>query len=144
MVDEFVSQPALALIGMSRSGRGFGNFAFRALVNKGYRVYPIHPSATSINGVRCYSDFNDLPEPVESALVVIPAAEAIGAVRKAAESGIRRVWLQQGAESPEVLNTCRELGVDVVSGECILMFARPTGFHKAHRWVWGMLGKLPA
>jgi hypothetical protein len=23
------------------------------------------------------------------------------------------------------------------------MFARPTSYHKVHRWVWGMLGKLP-
>jgi predicted CoA-binding protein len=31
-----------------------------------------------------------------------------------------------------------------VAGECILMFAKPTGVHKAHRWVWGVLGRLPA
>ena len=29
-------------------------------------------------------------------------------------------------------------------GECILMFAYPQKFyHKPHRWVWGMIGKLP-
>src|SRR5438128_8117238 len=61
MIDQFVSQPALALMGMSRSGKKFGNFAYRALVSKGYRVYPIHPDANDINGVRCYSDFADLP-----------------------------------------------------------------------------------
>ncbi len=144
MIDQFVSQPALALMGMSRSGKKFGNFAYRALVSKGYRVYPIHPDANDINGVRCYSDFADLPERVEGALVVLPAAKALSAIRKAAAAGIRRVWLQQGLESPDVLRACQELGIDVISGECILMFARPTGYHKMHRWVWGMLGKLPA
>jgi hypothetical protein len=29
-----------------------------------------------------------------------------------------------------------------VAGDCILMFARPTGVHKAHKWVWGLLGKF--
>lgn len=37
-IEEFLSQPSVALIGMSRSGKKFGNFAYRALVAKGYRV----------------------------------------------------------------------------------------------------------
>jgi hypothetical protein len=144
MIDEFVSEPALALVGMSRTGKRFGNFAYRALVSKGYRVYPIHPFADKINRVRCYSGYAYLPEKVENALIIVPPAQAVDAVRKAASAGIRRVWLQQGSESPEVLGVCRELGLDAISGECILMFARPAGFHKVHRWVWGLLGKLPA
>jgi predicted CoA-binding protein len=144
MIDAFVSQPALALIGMSRTPGKFGNVAYRELKSKGYRVYPIHPSASAIDGVRCYNDFADLPETVDGALVIVPPESAIDVIRKAAKAGIRRVWLQQGAESPEVLNVGRELELDVISGECILMFARPGGFHKAHRWLWRLLGKLPA
>jgi predicted CoA-binding protein len=143
-INEFLSAPALALIGMSRSGKKFGNFAYRALVSKGYRVYPIHPYATAIKGIKCYPDYAALPEPVEDVLVVVPPPQAIAAVRSAAVSGVRRVWLQQGSESAEVLKACRDLGLSVISGECILMFARPAGVHKAHRWVWGLLGKLPA
>lgn len=103
MIDEFVSQPALGLMGMSRSGRKFGNFAYRTLSAKGYRVYPIHPSATVIDGVQCYADFADLPEPVGGFLVVVPSRNGIDAIGAAATAGIRRVWLQQGAESPDVL-----------------------------------------
>jgi uncharacterized protein len=143
-INKFLSAPALALIGMSRSGKKFGNFAYRALVSKGYRVYPIHPHATAINGIKCYPNYTALPEPVEEVLIVVPPSQAMAAIRRAAASGVRRVWLQQGSESPEVLNACRDLGLSVSSGECILMFARPAGVHKAHRWVWGLLGKLPA
>jgi predicted CoA-binding protein len=144
VIEAFLAQPALALIGMSRSGKKFGNFAYRALESKGYHVYPIHPHVASIGAVRCYSDFAALPERVENLLVVVPPAQAVTAIRSAAAAGIRRVWLQQGAESPEALNACRDAGVDVISGECILMFARPTGYHKVHRWLNGLLGKLPA
>jgi predicted CoA-binding protein len=143
MINQFVSQPALALMGMSRSGKKFGNFAYRTLVSKGYRVYPIHPDAKVINGIQCYSALEDLPEHVEDVVIVLPAANALRAIQKAATAGIRRVWLQQGSESPDVLRACNELGLEVISGECILMFARPTSYHKAHRWVWGALGKLP-
>jgi uncharacterized protein len=143
-IDDFLSRPAMALVGMSRGGRKFGNFAYRALKSKGYRVYPVHPHASSIDGVRCYPDFAALPEPVDNLLVIIPSKQAVTAIRNAAAVGIHHIWLQQGSESPEVLNACHELGVNVISGECILMFAKPAGYHKVHRWINGFLSKLPA
>ena len=143
-VDAFLAQPALALVGMSRSGEGFGNYARTALARQGYRVYPIHPSADTIEGHPCYHRFADLPEHVDAVLIVVPPEEAVIVVKEAAAAGIHHVWLQQGAESPQVLDACRETGVDAVAGECILMFAKPTGFHKAHRLLWKMIGRLPA
>jgi len=143
-VDAFLAQPALALVGMSRSGSSFGNYAYNALTKKGYRVYPIHPMADTIEGHQCYHRFADLPEHVDAVLIVVPPEEAAIVVKDAAAAGIHHVWLQQGAESPFVLAACRDAGVDAVAGECILMFAKPTGFHKVHRWAWKLAGKLPA
>jgi predicted CoA-binding protein len=142
-VDAFLAEPALALVGMSRSGRSFGNYAYKALTTKGYRVYPIHRTADTIDGHQCYHRFADLPEHVDAVLIVVPPEEAAIVVREAAAAGIHHVWLQQGAESPNVLAACRDAGVDAVAGECILMFAKPTGFHTVHRWVWKLAGKLP-
>jgi predicted CoA-binding protein len=65
-------------------------------------------------------------------------------VREAAAAGIHQVWLQQGAESTDVLKLCHDLGLTFVWGECILMYAQPTGVHKAHRWLWRILGKSAA
>ncbi|MGC4084285.1 MAG: CoA-binding protein [Vicinamibacterales bacterium] len=142
-VDEFVAQPALALVGASRSGHKFGNAILRELRAKGMHVYPVHPVADEIDGVPCYRHFADLPEPVGGVIVSVAPAEAISVVRDASEAGITRVWLQQGAESPYAEEVCSALGVRAVMGECILMHASPTGVHKVHRVIDGMLGKLP-
>jgi predicted CoA-binding protein len=143
-VDAFLSHHAIAVVGVSRSGKKFGNYAFRVLRDKGYRVYPIHPTADLLEGMRCCRSFADLPEPVQAALISVPPPQAAAVVREAAAAGIRQVWLQQGSESPEVLAACTEAGIEAVAGECILMFASPTGFHKLHRSIWGWLGRLPA
>jgi predicted CoA-binding protein len=143
-IDAFLAEPAIAVVGVSRSGKGFDNLAARELRRKGYRVYPVNPQADLIDGDRCYRSLADLPEPVGGVLVVVPPAQGLDVVRHAAAAGIRRVWLQQGAESPELIKTCAELRLETVSGQCILMFARPTGIHKAHQWVWRVLGKIPA
>ncbi|OFW04627.1 MAG: hypothetical protein A3H96_09580 [Acidobacteria bacterium RIFCSPLOWO2_02_FULL_67_36] len=143
-VEAFLSEPVLAVVGASRTGKKFGNIACRELRAKGFRVYPVHPTADRIDGVQCYPRLADLPERVKSLLVVVPPAQAEIVVREAAAAGVDRVWLQQGAASASVLSTCRELGLRTVAGECILMFAEPAGFHRAHRWVWKVLRKLPA
>jgi uncharacterized protein len=137
-IDAFITEPAIAVVGASRSGRKFGNAACRTLRSKGYRVYPIHPTAITIDGEPCFRDLTSLPEPVTALLIVVPPAAAVNVMREAAAAGIRRVWLQQGAESPEALKTGAALGLDVIAGECILMFAAPTGFHKAHAWISGL------
>lgn len=143
-VERFLEQPALALIGASRSGEKFGNLILRELRAKGKRVYPLNPAVQSIDGVRCYAHFADMPEKIGGVIICVSPDDAVTAVRDAAQAGIKHVWLQQGAESPYVANLCIELGLDAVIGECILMFASPTGIHRVHHFVDKVLGRLPA
>ena len=143
-VSDFISQKKLAIVGVSRKKSKFGNWALKELRAKGYRLFPVHPEAESIEGERCYHSLGELPEPVGGVLVVVPPAQTEQVVRDAVAARIHRVWMQQGAESPAAIKFCEENGIHVVHGECILMFAEPAvWFHRAHRWVWKMLGKLP-
>ncbi len=143
VIDEFVAQPTLAIVGASRSGKKFGNMALTELSAKGYKVYPVHPQADKIDGITCYPSLKALPEKPGGVVVIVSPSQAEQIVRDAKEAGIPRVWLQQGAESKAALRYCEEQGLNVVSGECIMMFAKPNSFHGFHRWVWGLLGKLP-
>lgn len=142
-IDAFLAVRAIGIVGVSRSGGKFGNVALRTLREKGYVVYPVHPGAQMIDGGPCVEHVSDLPKEVEGLLIVVHPTEAAQVLREAAGVGIRHVWLQQGAESPAVIQLCKDLGLDAVVGECILMFAKPTGVHKIHRWVNGVLGRLP-
>jgi len=142
-VDEFIRQPSLAIVGVSRNGKKFGNIAYRELTSKGYRLHIVHPQAETVEGAPCYRSLAELAEAVGGVLLVVPPDQTEAAVRQASAAGIQRVWMQQGAESPEAVRFCEENGLAHVEGECILMFAKPRFPHLAHRWVWGLLGRLP-
>jgi predicted CoA-binding protein len=133
----------MALAGVSRSGRGFGNAVLKDLSRKGYEVLPVHPEASEIGGVRCYPSLGDLPKQPGGLVLVVPPDQTEKLVREAHETGIGRVWMQQGAESEAAIRYCEQHDLDVVHGECIMMFAEPKGIHRAHRWLRGVLGKLP-
>jgi hypothetical protein len=143
-VDAFLAQKDLALVGVSRSGKKFGNMALRELLANGYRVFPVHPEAETVQGVRCYRSIRDLPTSVGGLLAVVPPPQTEVVVREAAAAGIRRVWMQLGSSSPTAVNFCNENAIEAVHGECILMFLKKGPvFHRIHHWLWGLLGKLP-
>jgi predicted CoA-binding protein len=143
-VEDFISQRTLAIVGVSRGGKKFGNAIFRELKEHGYKLYPIHPEADTLEGEPAYKDFKSLPEKVDGVIVVVPPAQTEKIVRDAAAAGIKRIWMQQGAESEAAVRFCQENGIAEVHGECINMFAHDTAtFHKFHRGIWKLLGKLP-
>jgi predicted CoA-binding protein len=144
MIDDFISQRSLAIVGVSRKGNKFGNNAFKELKTKGYKLTLVHPSGEIIEGQQTYPSLKALPEKVGGVLVVVPPAQAEKVVHEAHEEGIDRVWLQQGAESKAAIQYCEQNGMSVIYGKCILMFTQPLAFfHKPHRWVMGVLAQLP-
>ena len=144
-IEDFISQRTFAIVGVSRSGNKFGNSIFRELKSHGYKLFPVHPEAETLEGVPAYKDFKSLPEKVGGVIVVVPPVQAEKVVREAAAAGIERVWLQQGAESEAAIRYCQENSISEVHGECIMMFTRGKAFpHSIHRWFWKLFGKLPA
>lgn len=143
-VDGFLAHKTLALVGASRRGRKFGNTVLKDLTQKGYEVIPVHPEVAEIDGVPCAPSLAKLPKRVGGVILVVPPSQTEKLVEEAAQAGIDRVWMQQGAESAAAVHFCGEHGIDEVHGECILMFAEPAGFiHRAHRWINKVCGKLP-
>ena len=143
-VEDFVAQRTLAVVGVSRSGTKFGNTIYRELKARGYRVLAIHPQAAQLEGDPAYPSLSALPESAGGVVVCVPPAQAEQVVGEAAAAGIRHVWLQQGAESEGAIELGRRQGLNVIAGECIMMFAAPVRFpHSMHRWLWKVFGKLP-
>ncbi len=142
-VEDFISQHKLAVVGVSRGGQKFSNAAMKELRQNGYTVYPVNHSGGEVEGERIYASLQDLPEAVDGVLIMVRPEHAEEAVREASAAGIRRVWLQQGADSPAALKAAKELGLTTVHGECIMMFAGANKFHGYHRWLWKVIGKLP-
>ena len=145
MVEEFLAQKRIAVVGVSRKKTKFGNAIYKELKQKGYQVYPVNPNITNHEGDICFPDLHSVPEKLDAVVINVSPAQTEKVVREAKQAGINKVWLQQGSQSDEAVKYCEENGIDCVSNECILMFAQPTAFfHRAHKWVWGVLGKLPA
>ena len=143
MIDDFISSKRIAVVGMSRSGKKFGNVVGKELKSKGYEIYPIHPDVQEIDGMTCYPDLKSLSGKVDGVWIAISPKKVPAVLEDAAEIGLKNIWLQQGAWSKEVQQSIDQLGLSVVSKKCILMYAPPVhSVHKFHRSIKGIFGGL--
>ena len=142
-IQDFIQLKRLAILGVSRSGKKFGNSIHSELKQRGVETFIVHPQAEEIDGAKCYPNLAALQGLVDGVVICLPPSQSGQALRDAAASGIRKVWLQHGAESPEVLAIAKELDLQPVAGKCILMYAPPVrSFHGWHRWFARVFGQL--
>ncbi len=142
-VDQFISQESLAVVGVSRNSTKFGNAIYQTLKKNGHKVYPINANAEQIQGDTCYPSLSALPVKVGGVVIVVSPDKTEGIVKEAIDLGIKNIWMQQGAESAAAIQYCQEKQVNLIHGECVLMFDKPAFPHTIHRWIWGLIGKLP-
>jgi predicted CoA-binding protein len=82
---------SIAVIGASRHPGSIGYELFRNLLAFGFEgpVYPVNPSSASVAGVRAYPTLLDVPDAVDLAVVVVPAAAVPGVVHDCAQKHVR-------------------------------------------------------
>jgi acetyltransferase len=81
---------SLAIVGASERGK-WPTEIYSGLRDGGYggRIYPINPRYSTIWNGPCYSGFGALPEPVEHAAVIVPAAHVIPVIEDGVKHGLK-------------------------------------------------------
>jgi predicted CoA-binding protein len=109
------------VIGASRDRAKFGNKAVRAYLRQGHTVLPINPHAPEIEGVPAFAEVGGPPGPIDRAVVYLHAEQAIPMLRALAARGdVGEVWLNPGADDPEVVDLAESLGLNPVQACAIL------------------------
>ena len=118
-MDFFFKPKGIALIGASGNPNK-GGFSILYNLIKGFKgpIYPVNPRYEEIEGLKCYRSVSDVPDPVDLAIVFVPAEATMVAVRDCAARGIPGVMIQsagfaesgdrQGNQMQEELKRIRE------------------------------------
>ena len=114
----------IAVVGANDNPAKFGYAIYRDLKRKGYRVVPVNPNRTSVDGDLCYARLVELPEPPDIVNIVIPPEAAKSVIQECLTLGWLNVWLQPGAERPELLRFLEENGFNYLAQACIMVKSR--------------------
>jgi predicted CoA-binding protein len=104
----------VAVLGASADRAKFGNKAVRAFAGQGYRVFPVNPKETVIEGLPVYRSMAELPVRPQQVSVYLPPAVLLGVLPEIAAKGCDELWLNPGTESAAVLAEAQRLGLKVI------------------------------
>ncbi len=108
--------PMIAVIGASSDRAKFGNKCVRAYAQRGYQVFPVNPSETTIEGWPAFNSILDVPaEKIDRVSIYLPPKIGLTVLDEVAKKAVGEVWLNPGADAAEVVARARELGLNVIS-----------------------------
>jgi predicted CoA-binding protein len=111
----------IAVVGLSTDTQRASWFVANYLQKEGYRIVPVHPTATELLGERVYASLTDIPLPIDIVDVFRPADEMPDLASQAIAIRARAFWMQLKVASMEAAAVAREAGLDVVADRCIKM-----------------------
>jgi predicted CoA-binding protein len=98
----------VAVVGASGSREKFGNKALRAFMAQGYRVLPINPNESEVEGVKAYASVLDVDGPIDMATVYVQPDVTLRLLDEFERKGIPEIWINPGAEDDEVMADARK------------------------------------
>jgi predicted CoA-binding protein len=142
-IEDFIASQPVAMVGVSRNPKKFGQMAFKELREKGLNVIPVNPAANDILGEKAYPNVSSLPSEVGGVIIMTKKDQTASVVREARNKGIKHIWIQQYSDSKEAIKELEGSDINYIEGECILMYHKPHSFHKFHRALKKLFGRYP-
>jgi hypothetical protein len=119
-IREILSMKNVAVVGMSKNPEKDAYQIPRYLMNNGYNVIPVNPTADEILGKKCYKNLREVPENVDIVDVFRPSEDVPPVVKDAIAKGVKVVWMQLGISNEEAAKEASEKGIKVVYNRCML------------------------
>jgi acetate---CoA ligase (ADP-forming) len=121
-LDSFFAPDSIALIGASRDLEKIPGRLLSMLRKNGFpgKIYPINPNYGDIDGLKCFASIADVRQPIDLAIVIIPARAVLGALEQCAAAGVRNAVIISSGFAEEG-------GDSAAMQDAIVALARRTG-----------------
>ena len=111
----------IAVVGMSRDPAKAAHFVPKYMIERGFNVIPVNPSAVEILGRRTYSRVSDIKSQVDILDVFRPSEDVYPIVEDSIRKrGIRVIWLQEGIHNSDAEKIARANNIEFVFNRCIM------------------------
>jgi acetyl coenzyme A synthetase (ADP forming)-like protein len=130
-LDSIFRPQSIAVIGASRERGGVGREILGNLVQYEFKgaVYPVNPRAHTVLSMKCFPNLSAIPDPVDLAIVVVPARVVPQIMEECGKKGVRGAVIisagfkevgEKGAQlESEVAAIAKKYGIRVVGPNCM-------------------------
>ena len=110
----------IAVVGMSKNPEKEAHTVPKYLLQHGYDIIPVNPTATEILGLPAYPNLKSIPRDYDVVDLFRPSSDVPPFVDEAIEDGRARViWMQLGIQNDEAARKAEAAGLTVVQSRCL-------------------------
>ena len=111
----------IAVVGMSRDPVKAAHFVPKYMIERGYNIIPVNPSANEILGKRTYAKVSDIKPKVDIIDVFRPSEDVYSVVEDSVKKpSVKVIWLQEGIHNAEAEKVALDNKINVVFNRCIM------------------------
>lgn len=109
-----------AVVGASQDRSRYGYTIVKRLDESGFNVFPVSPKYADIDGIKAYPSLSDIDGPIDVVNFVVNPSIGIHILDEVIKLGIKRIWIQPGAESDQLIEKAKMNDIEVLEA-CILV-----------------------
>jgi hypothetical protein len=117
---DILSLKKIAVIVMSKHSSKAAHYVPKYLIDNGYDVTPVNPTAEKILDVTCYDSISEIDADVDIIDVFRPSEQISSIICDCIEKKPKVIWLQEGIHDFESEELARKAGIIVVFNRCML------------------------
>jgi predicted CoA-binding protein len=119
----------VAVVGLSKDPSKESHSVAQYLIQNGFKVIPVNPTADEILGLRVYPSLIDIPDELARTVEIVdifrpseavpPFVEQAVALRRKFGTHPKVVWMQLGIANEQAAELAKKAGMEVVQNKCI-------------------------
>jgi predicted CoA-binding protein len=113
----------VVVMGASNKPMRYSNQAIRLLLEKGYRVTPVHPKQEVIEGLSVARNLRAVPQPVDTLTLYVGPQRLAPLIDEVIDLRPARVIFNPGTESQELMHKVEQAGIAWIEA-CTLVLLR--------------------
>ena len=117
--NEFLKGKRFGVVGAKQKKEKWGYKIYDLLKSKGYKVFGVNPKVDSIDGDKVFDNLKEIDSTLDGVVLIVSPAIGKKVSKDIIDKNIKRVWMQPGAQSDELINIFEKNGITTVHDHCI-------------------------
>jgi predicted CoA-binding protein len=120
-IKKFYTMKNIAVVGMSKNEEKAAHYVPRYLMDHGYNVIPVNPTATEILGRKSYPAVSSIPDRIDIVDIFRRSEDVPSVVEDTLKKeDIKVIWMQEGIYSKEAEKMAKEKDISAVYNRCMM------------------------
>jgi len=109
----------IAVVGMTATTYKPSYYVPKYMLDQGYKIIPINPKLTEIEGIKCFANLLEVPKPVDIVQIFRRSEDVFPHAEEALVIQPKALWLQSGIINNKAAELLAKNNIQIIMDRCM-------------------------